>query len=281
MPATNFADIGRTAKDVLVGGREGVFQFNNVATVSTRTADGVDFAIKGVHRDGALATDLKGTYDTSRYKFVATLAQATGKLGLAASVKNVAPGVTLGLSGTIPDVESGKLAVEYLGPHINLKSATSLSAAPKVDVAATSAFLVKGRSVVAGADVSYDAAKGAISKWAVGMGYTAADYQVATLYNEKQELSVLIAHSVRPDLTVGAEVVKNMGEAGATSLTAAVQRRLATGALQKVKVQHSGIVSVMHEQTLEGKSKVAISGQFDSKDLNNAPKYGVAFDLKY
>ncbi|KAG7666470.1 hypothetical protein Ndes2437B_g09176, partial [Nannochloris sp. 'desiccata'] len=82
------------------------------------------------------------------------------------------------------------------------------------------------------------------------------------------------------DLIVGAEAVRNL-ESAETALAAAVQRRLASGALQKVKVQHTGIVSVLHEQILEGKSKITLSGQFDAKDLSKAPKYGMGLDLKY
>ncbi|KAH7617731.1 hypothetical protein Ndes2526B_g07596 [Nannochloris sp. 'desiccata'] len=278
--APAFGDLGRTAKDVLYGGREGLFQFNNVASITTRTADGMDFAVKGVHRDGKLDTELKGTYDTSSYKIIATLAQATGKLGLSAAAKEVAPGVTVGVSGTLPDVDSAKLAVDYVAPHVTLKTSTSLTAAPKVDAAVTTAFNRSGRNVVAGAEVSYDAAKGTVSKWAIGSGYTAADYQLAAMLNDKKDVSLLIAHSVQSDLIVGAEAVRNL-ESAETALAAAVQRRLASGALQKVKVQHTGIVSVLHEQILEGKSKITLSGQFDAKDLSKAPKYGMGLDLKY
>ena len=192
----------------------------------------------------------------------------------------MAPGVTVGVSGALPDVQSAKLAVDYVAPHVTVKSSTSLTAAPKVDVALTTAFATHARTVVGGADVSYDAAKGSITKWAIGSGYTAADYQLAAVLNDKQDVSLLVAHNVRSDLTVGAEVVRNLGSAD-TSLSAAVQRRLSSGALQKIKVQHTGLVSVLHEQVLEGKSKVTLSGQFDAKDLSKAPKYGLGLDLKY
>ena len=239
-----------------------------------------DFAVKGVHRDGVLDTELKSTYDTARYKFLASLAQASGNLTVSAAVKEVAPGLTVGVSGTLPDVNTAKLAVDYVAPHVTLKTSTSLTAAPKVDAALTTAFSRTGRNIVAGADVSYDASKGSITRWAVGSGYTAADYQLAAVLKDNKDLSVLIAHNVQSDLTVGAEVVRNLDSA-ATSLSAAVQRRLSSGALQKVKVQHTGVVSVLHEQVLEGKSKITLSGQFDSKDLAKAPKYGVGLDLKY
>ena len=92
-----------------------------------------DFAVKGVHRDGVLDTELKSTYDTARYKFLASLAQASGNLTVSAAVKEVAPGLTVGVSGTLPDVNTAKLAVDYVAPHVTLKTSTSLTAAPKVD----------------------------------------------------------------------------------------------------------------------------------------------------
>ena len=236
--------------------------------------------MKSEHRDGKLETQLKGTYDTARFKIVSNLVQSTGKIGLSAALKEVGPGVTVGVSGTLPDVDSAKLAVDYIAPHITLKTSTSLTAAPKVDANITSAFNRNGRIIVTGADVSYDASKGTIAKWAVGLGYTAADYQLASVLNDKKELSLLVAHNVQSDLTVAAEVVRNLSSSE-TALSAAVQRRLMSGALQKVKMQHTGVVSVIHEQILEGKSKISLSGQFDAKDLSKAPKYGLGLDLKY
>jgi len=236
--------------------------------------------MKAVNKDGSLITDLKATYDNPRYKVITTLLQTTGKLGVALTAKDVAPGVSLGVSGTLPDADSGKLALDYTAPHITLKSSTSLTSAPKVDISATTRFNVKGRDVIGGGEVAYDAAKGSLSSWRLGFGYTALDYQVAATLSDKNDVTALIAHSVRPDVTVGAEVVRNL-DSYDTSLTAAVSRRLASGALQKIKVQHTGIVSVLHEQTLEGKSKVTLSGQFDAKDLGKAPKYGVGVDFKY
>lgn len=232
-----------------------------------------DFTVKGVHRDGKLDTDLKATYSTGKYSLIATLAQASGKLGLSVSAADVAPGLKLGIAGLLTDSDSGKLALDYVAPHVTLKSSATLTAAPKVDASAATRFSVRGQDVVGGGEVAYDTAKGAVTKWTLGLGYTAADYQVAALLSDKQDVTALVAHAVRPDLTLGAEVVRNLATAE-TALSAGVARRLPSGALQKVKVAHTGVVSVLHEQVLEGKSKVALSGQFDATDLSKAPKYG-------
>lgn len=266
--------------DVLYGGRDGVYQYSNVVSLSTKTADGMDFVLKGVQKEDAFVPEVKATYDNPHFKLVTSLAQASGKVGLALTGKKVVPGLNVTLSGSLPDVGSGKLGMEYVVPHVSLKAGSTLSATPLMDVAVTSNVDVKGRDLVVGGQGSYDAAKGLVSSWKVGFGYAALDYQVAATFSDKKDVSALIAHSVTPDVTVGAEIVRNLDSAE-TSMAAGVARRLPSGALQKVKVQHTGIVSVLHEQTLEGKSKLALSGQFDAKDLSKAPKYGVSVDFKY
>lgn len=225
-------------------------------------------------------TTLKTSYSSGKYSLVASLAQASGKLGLSAAYSDLAPGLKVTVSGTLPDPESAKLGLDYVQPHITVKSATTLTSSPKVDISATTGFLVNGQDVVAGAEAGYDTAKGAVTGWKLGVGYTAADYQTSVTLNDKNDLTTLLAHSVSGDLTVGAEVVRNLTSTD-TALSAGVSRRLPSGALQKVKVQHTGLVSVLHEQVLEGKSIVALSGQFDAKDLSKAPKYGIAVDFKY
>lgn len=239
-----------------------------------------DFTVRGVQRDGKLDTDLKVAYTAGKYGLIATLAQATGKLGINLTANELARGLKVGVAGVLPDPESAKLAMDYVVPHLTLKSSSTLTATPKVDVSATTRFAIRGQDVIGGGDISYDTAKGAISKWTLGLGYTAADYSVAALLNDKQDVTALVAHGVRSDLTVGTEIVRNLSS-GETALSAGVARRLPSGALQKVKVAHTGVVSVLHEQALEGKSKIALSGQFDATDLTKAPKYGVGVDFKY
>ena len=239
-----------------------------------------DFAIKGTQKDAGLVADLKGTYDSPKFKLMTSLAQASGKLRLALTGKKVVPGMDLTVSGSLPDAASGKLAVDYVVPHVSVKASSTLATAPVMDLAVSSNVAIKDRDLVVGGQGAYDAAKGQITGWKVGFGYSALDYQVAATLSDAKDVTALIAHSVGPDLTVGAEVVRNL-ESAETSVSAGIARRFPSGTLQKVKVQHTGIVSVLHEQPLEGKSKIAVSSQFDAKDLSKAPKYGVAVDFKY
>jgi hypothetical protein len=240
-----------------------------------------EWTVKGAHRAGALDSDLKLSYSAPRYSLVATLKQASGALGLSASAKEVAPGLTLGLAGTFPEgADAAKLGVDYVADRVTLKTSATLAAAPKVEAAATTALAVAGADVVAGGSVAYDAAKGAVTKWALGASTAGADYAAAALLADTNDLTLLLSHAATFDTSLAVEVRRNLSS-GATALAAGAARRLPGGALQKVRVEHSGLVSVLHEQALEGKSRLALSGQFDAKDLAKAPRYGVALDFKY
>jgi hypothetical protein len=273
----------RSSAEVLYGGRDGTFQYATLVSLSTKTQDGMDFSVKGKSDSGSFVPDAKVTYDNSNFKLVTSLAQASGSIGLALTGKSVVPGMNVILSGSLPDAaNSGKVALEYLPTDVvAIKASSSLSTSPAVDVSVATNVDLNGRDLVVGGQGGYDAAKGMVSGWKVGFGYThAKDYQIAASLNDKKDVCAQVAHSVNADLTVAAEIVRNL-ESAETSMTAGVARRLASGASQKVKVQHTGVVSVLHETTLDGNSKVAVSGQFDAKDLGKAPKYGLSLDFKY
>ncbi len=53
-----------------------------------------------------------------------------------------------------------QLAIDYAVPHVTVKSAVSLTAAPKVDIAATTGY----DKATVGAEASYDSGKGALTK---------------------------------------------------------------------------------------------------------------------
>eukprot|EP00887_Chlorella_sp_A99_P003521 scaffold7.g3521.t1 len=239
-----FGLLGQSAKDLLYGSREGKYHFDKVLNVTSTTSDGVNFAVSAVNKDDKLDLGLKATYAAPKYNLLATVSQA-GKLGVSASYKDLAPGLVLGVSGTVGDAESGKLAVDYAVPHLTLKSTVSLVTSPAVVVSATTGY----DRFTAGGEASFDTTKSAITKWSTGVGYTAADFQAAVLLNDKNVVTGLYAHK--------------------------------DGALAKAKLDNKGIVSVLYEQDLRPQNKLVLTTQFNSKDLAAQPKFGFGYDLKY
>jgi len=258
------------------------YQYSTLVSVSTKTQDGMDLTFKGKRDGSSFSPDGKVTYDGGNFKLVTSLAQS-GSLALALTGKRVVPGLNVTLSGSLPDgANSGKVAVEYASSDVvGIKAASSLSASPALDVSVGGRVDMAGRDVVLGGQAGYDAAKGVVRGWKVGFGYThAGDYHLAGSVNDAKDVCVQMAQTVNADMTVAGEVVRNL-ESSETSMAVGVARKLGSGATQKVRVQHTGVVSVVHETSLDGNSKVAVSGQFDAKDLAVAPKYGLSVDFKY
>ena len=272
--------VGFDTADVLYGPS---YQYATLVSVSTKTQDGMDLSVKGKSDGGSFAPDAKLTYDNSNFKLVTSLAQASGSIGLALTGKSVVSGLNVTLSGNLPDAaNSGKVALEYTPTGtVAVKASSSLSASPALDVSVATNVDLGGRDLVVGGQGGYDAAKGQVTGWKVGFGYThASDYQIAATVNDKKDVCAQVAHSVNADMTVAAEISRNLDSAE-TAMAAGVARKLGSGATQKIKVAHTGVVYVVHETTLDGNSKVAVSGQFDAKDLAKAPKYGLSVDFKY
>jgi voltage-dependent anion channel protein 2 len=271
----SFGLLGQSAKDLLYGGKDGRYHYDKVLNVTSTTSDGVTFALSALNKDDKVDLGLKATYAAPKYNLLGTISQA-GKLGVSASYKELAPGLTLGVSGTVGDAESGKLAADYAVPHLTLKSTVSLVASPKLDLAATTGY----DNFTVGGEASFDSAKSAITKWTAGVGYTAADFQAAVLVNDRNVVTGLYAHKVNPTATVGAEIVHDLSGASTTFVTG-LSRVLEGGALAKAKLDNKGIVSLLYEQDLRPYNKLVLTTQFDSKDLSAQPRFGVGYDLKY
>ena len=271
MPA--YADLGKGAKDILNGGREGVFQFDQKVTLNTRTADGVALTF-GAKRNDKADLSVKTAYGGKGYSLDATF-NTTDKVAVNAALTSLAPGLKVSTSITLPDLASGKATVDYAFPYLTLKSSVGLNSAPAVDLAAATGY----KNLVLGGEAGYDTAKSAITKWNVGVGYHAADSQLAALLTDKGEnVKLLVAHKVSTTRSVGAEVAKSLSGA-TTSFAVGTEQRLASGALLKFKIDSLGIASGLYEQRLATGEKVALSGQIDTLNLSKPPKMGFAVDL--
>lgn len=66
-----------------------------------------------------------------------------------------------------------QVAIDYVVPHLTLKTTVGLTQNPKVVVAATTGQ----KGVVAGTQATYDTNKGQVTTWDAGVGYNAADFQ--------------------------------------------------------------------------------------------------------
>lgn len=270
-----FGDVGKNAKELLYGGRTGIFQFNKIVNLETKTADGVTFLASTIQKDDSVETALKATYKTKAYGFNAAF-NAAGKLSASIAFNDVAPGVTATVSGTLPDVTTAKLGIDYIAPYINMKTLIGLTQSPKVDVAATTGY----KDLTLGANLSYDSLKSDVTAWSLVTGLTRGDYQGAVILTDKgQTLKVVYAHNLDAFTAAGAEVVKK-SLSDKTTFTLGFSKILEGGALAKVRLDSDGVTSLLYEQALSPLSRISLASQFDATDLSKTPKFGIALNLK-
>lgn len=273
-----FGDLAKSTKELLwTGSRgEGVFQFDQRASLETRTADGVVFTATTVRKDDTVENALKAAYKTGRVGLAATLG-AGGALSATASVADVAPGLAVSLTGALPDIAAAKLGLDYLRPHLTAKATVGLSATPKVELSATSGV----RDVAFGVSGAYDAAKGAVSAWSAGASLTRPDFQAsAVLLDLGKTVKLGYAHNVDAATVAGAEVTRALDGGAETVFAVGYGKRLPSGALAKVRAESTGLTSLLYEQELSPLSRLALCSQFDATNLDKPPKVGVNIALK-
>ncbi|GFR44683.1 hypothetical protein Agub_g5980 [Astrephomene gubernaculifera] len=275
MPVVAFADIGKAAKGLLGGDKAtGTFQFDPKVSVSSTTSSGVSLTASATQKADKVEATLKAAYSTKKYS-VDVAIDPSSKVTASASVSEVAPGIKLSLSTVVPDPKTAKLTLDYSMPYLALKSTIGLTATPVVDLAASTGY----QSFVLGAETSYDTAKSALSKYNVALGYHAADFQVAALLaDQAKTLKLSYAHNLTPVSTVGAEVTRKLSSSD-TTFALAYARKLKSGALTKVKLDGTGLLSALYETKLTSGEKIAGSLQLQATDLSKPVKYGFAVDL--
>jgi len=270
-----FSDLGKASKELLYGERGGVYQFEKTAKVTTRTADGVEFALKGNFKEDRVEEEVTASYKADKYAIKASVSPA-GKVVTAVTLTNTVPNLTLGISGALPDQSSGKLTVDYAVPNLTMKSKMALTANPTVDLAATTGY----KGGVFGVSGVYDSKAGSVSSWTAAAGYTALDYQVAAHFGHDDLLKVAYTHNIDRSTSVGAEVSKRLGhEDSNTAFCLGYAKRLQGGSLAKLRLNNTGQASLLYQADIQPGTKMTHSVSFDATNTSKPPRYGVALSL--
>ncbi|WIA22960.1 hypothetical protein OEZ86_009887 [Tetradesmus obliquus] len=273
--AVAISDIGKEVRSILYGAKDGVFQYDQKLSYSTRTADGVQLVLNAIRKDEKADLSLRTVYNYGNYGLNATFT-TSDKVHVLASVDKIAPGVKVSLSATLPDKESGKLLVDYINQHVHLKTSVGMTTQPKVTLSAASGY----KNLVFGGEVAYSTEKSAVSNYGLALGLHAGDSQLAVHLQDKLEtLKFMAAHNVSKDKMLAAEITRPVA-GGDVTFHLGIARRMENGALLKTKVDHKGTLSALYEQRLATGERFVLSTQLDTLNIGGkAPKVGFALDL--
>jgi voltage-dependent anion channel protein 2 len=193
-----------------------------------------------------------------------------------ATIADVAPGLALSLSGTLPDAASAKLGLDYVARGFNAKAGIGLSSSPKVEASATTAV----GDVTLGGGFTAESGGKALSAWSIGTALTRPDYQASALLTDMgRSLKLGYAHNLDARTVAGAEVTRSLDGSAETAFALGYGKVLDNGALAKVRLDSSGLTSLLYEQELTPLSRIALSSQFDATNLDAPPKVGVNLAL--
>lgn len=271
-----YYDVGKGAKDVLLGGREGLYQFDQRLSLTTKTADGISLALGAINKGDKADLSLKSSYNYKNYGISALFKTSTDKIDVVSTIDNIAPGLKAAIHATLPDTQSGKLLLDYSTQRAHVRATLGLNTAPKAQVAATT---VQG-NVIYGVEGTFDTSKNEVTGYGVLAGWTGPDSQLVLQLTDKLETAKLLAsHNYTRDKAVAAEVSRPV-KGGDVTFSIGIQQRLENGALFKAKVNHLGVAALLYEQRLASGERLALSTQLDTVNVGSkAPKVGVALDL--
>ena len=145
---------------------------------------------------------------------------------------------------TLPPHPTPQLGLDYVVPHLHAKALIGLTSTPRVDLAATTG----ARDGALGVSGTYDSAKGALTAWSIGSSLTRPDYQASVLLTDAGKTVKLgYAHNVDAATVAGAEVTRSL-TSDETVFAIGYGKRLASGALAKVRLESTGLTSLLYEQ---------------------------------
>jgi len=219
---------------------------------------------------------LKVGWKAKKYGLAAAIASG-GKVTATGTVADVAPGLSMSLSGTLPDVATARLGLDYAHRALNAKATIGLTSSPKVEASATTAV----GDVTLGGGLTMEKGLSSLAAWSAGAALTRPDYQASALLTDLgRALKLGYAHNIDARTVAGAEVTKALDGGAETGFALGYGKVLDNGALAKVRLESSGLTSLLYEQDLTPLSKLALSSQFDATNLDAPPKVGVALALK-
>lgn len=268
-----YSDIGKRAKDLLTKD----YNYDQKFVLSIPGSTGMGLTATGVKKDQIFIGDISTQYkckNTTVDVKVDTYSNVLTKVTVNEALRNM----NVAFSFDIPDHKSGKLNVQYLHPHATMDSSIGLYPSPLLNLSAT----IGSKDLALGSELGFDTTTSSFTKYNLGISFNKADVSAALILTDKgQMLKASYVHSVNP--LTGTEVAAEMTHRFSTfenSFTVGSAHVIDPITKLKTRFSNSGKVALLCQREWRPKSFVTVSGEYDSKNINAAPKLGLALALK-
>lgn len=270
----NWKDLGKSSNDLL---SKDFPIFGTALEVKTKTPSGVTFRVAGNRdsRTSAINADIEAKYSDFKKGIVATQVWTTSNaLRTQLELENqFAKGLKLDISSVLlpekgPKSASALVNAVYKQPGLHTRAFLDIFKGPTVTadgVVGRDGFLIGGES-------SFDVQKGAITKYAAAIGYSAPEYAV-TLHGlgNGKIFSASYYHRVSADVEAGAKAVYDTkATAGGVALEVGAKAYLDPAAFVKAKINNAGLLVLGYTQALRPGVKASFGLALDTQRLNDA-----------
>ncbi|KAH7847915.1 hypothetical protein Vadar_031577 [Vaccinium darrowii] len=268
-----FSEIGKKSKDLLTKDYISDQKF----TVSTYSDTGVAITSTAVKNGGLSTGDL-----AAQYKYGNTLLDV--KVDTASNITttftftDIVPSTKTIASCKLPDYNSSKLEVQYFHQHGTLTTAVALNQSPAVDLSAT----IGTPTISFGAEAGYETTSGKFTKYTAGVSVSKPDSCAAIILGDKGD-------SIRASYVHHLDQLKKSAAVGEITRKFSINENTFTVGgsyaidhltVVKAKLNNHGKLGAVLQHELVPKSILTLSSEFDTKALDQTPRFGLALALK-
>merc|ERR1712225_59455 len=250
----SWKDLGKSASDLL---NKDYPLAGNSLEVKTRAPNNVAFKVAGVRdaKSAAIAGDIEAKYADAKNGVTLTQAWTTSNvLKTQVELENqIAKGLKLDVQGHLLPATQGKSAYVtaiYKQPSLHTRALLDVFKGPTF-----TADAVIGRDgFLLGAESTYSVPTGAITRYALGLGYAAPSY-----------------HKVSKDVEAGAKAIYDAKTAGSqVGLEVGTKAYLDNTAFVKAKVNNAGVLGLGYTQALRPGLKLSFGLAVDTKAFSSS-----------
>ncbi|XP_073065284.1 mitochondrial outer membrane protein porin 2-like [Primulina eburnea] len=268
-----FSDFGKKAKDLLTKD----YISDHKLSVSTYSESGVALTTSTVKKGGYSFGDVAAQYiykNTSADVKVDTESNISVNLTVADIITSSKTIANL----KYPNYDSGKLEFQYFHPHASIAAAVGLNKAPPIDFSVT----LGTPTFALGIEAGYETSSRKLVKYTAGITVTQPDSCSSIILGDKGDTIKTSYIRYLDQLKKGAAVAEFTRKLSTNENTFTVGGSYALDhlTLVKVKLNNHGTLGTVLQHEVMRKSVVTISSEFDTKALDNIPRFGVSLALK-
>jgi len=275
-------DIGKASHDLL---SKDFPLHGTFLEVKTRTPSAVSFRVVGERTaKGAIKGDLEAKYADPQNGVTFTQTWTTANV-LKSNLElenNLAKGLKIDINTTLhPEKHSQtvSLATTYKQPGLNTRAHLDLFNGPTFT--ADTVFGRKG--FLLGAEAQYNLNKGAVTRYATALAYTAPEYALALHgLSNLNTFSASYFHRVNADVEAGAKAIyetKAAPHAAHVNLEVGTKVYLDKAAFVKAKIASSGVLGLSYTQALRPGVKATFGLALDTTKLNDPASTGATHSV--